>query len=43
MRGTGGWTDRILSMLIEGKYLDNRKIAPLKQVSSFNELENLLT
>lgn len=43
MRGTGGWTDRISSMLIEGKYLDNRKIAPLKQVNSFNELENLLT
>jgi hypothetical protein len=43
MRGTGGWTDRISSMLIEGKYLDNRKIAPLKQVNSFNQLENLLT
>ncbi|MFO7881601.1 MAG: TIGR00725 family protein [Kosmotogaceae bacterium] len=43
MRGTGGWTDRITSILIDGKYLDNRKIAPLEQVSSLEELENFLT
>ncbi len=43
IRGTGGWTDRISSILIDGKYLDNRKLAPLEQVNSLEELENFLT
>jgi uncharacterized protein (TIGR00725 family) len=29
LRGTGGWTDRIAETLIEGKYLDERKIVEL--------------
>ncbi len=31
LRNTGGWTDRIVNVLIEGLYLDNRKLAPVLQ------------
>ncbi|MCL5032104.1 MAG: TIGR00725 family protein [Thermotogae bacterium] len=30
LRGTGGWTDRIAGVLIEGKYLDERKLVEIK-------------
>ncbi|TYB91493.1 MAG: TIGR00725 family protein [Kosmotoga sp.] len=43
MRGTGGWTDRITSILIDGKFLDNRRIAPLEQASSLKQLKDFLT
>ena len=37
LRGTGGWTDRIVKNLIEGKYLDERKNVELKSVWSVEE------
>ncbi len=37
LRGTGGWTDRITKVLIEGKYLDERKSVELKSVWSVEE------
>ncbi len=30
LRGTGGWTDRIAGILVEGKYLDERKLIEIK-------------
>lgn len=41
-RGTGGWTDRVADVLIEGKYLDNRKTVEIKQVFTIEELERQL-
>ena len=41
-RGTGGWTDRIADMLIDGEYLDNRRIVKITQIYTIQELENLL-
>lgn len=41
-RGTGGWTDRVADVLIEGKYLDNRKTVEIKQVFTIEELESYL-
>lgn len=37
LRGTGGWTDRIAGTLIEGKYLDERKIIELKSAWNVDE------
>ncbi|POZ88595.1 TIGR00725 family protein [Petrotoga sibirica] len=42
MKNSGGWTDRITEVLIEGKFLDNRKLVELKQVPSIDELERVL-
>jgi len=42
MKNSGGWTDRITEVLIEGKFLDNRKLVEVKQVSSIDELEKIL-
>jgi len=42
MRGSGGWTDRITQVLIEDKFLDNRKLVEVKQVSSLDEMERIL-
>ncbi|AKI98011.1 TIGR00725 family protein [Kosmotoga pacifica] len=41
-RGTGGWTDRIATTLIDGKYLDNRHLVKIQEVSSLDELEEFL-
>lgn len=42
LRGTGGWTDRVVNILIDGKYLDNRKLAPIYQAYSVQEvIENI--
>lgn len=37
-RNTGGWTDRIAPILIEGLYLDNRKLVPVLQAFSVSEV-----
>jgi len=42
MKGSGGWTDRVTNILIEGKYLDNRKLVEVKQISSVEEMEKQL-
>lgn len=42
IKGTGGWTDRIQNVLIEEKYLDNRKLAKIYIVNDIKELETLL-
>ncbi|GAB6189055.1 TIGR00725 family protein [Marinitoga arctica] len=42
LKGTGGWTDRIQKVLIDGKYLDNRKMAEIYIVDNVIELEILL-
>jgi hypothetical protein len=42
MGGTGGWTDRIGSVLIDGKYLDERRTAEVKRANSIEDLERLL-
>ncbi|ONN27604.1 hypothetical protein XJ44_03010 [Thermosipho affectus] len=39
---TGGWTDSIQKVLIEGKYLDNRKIVEIKIASSIEEILKIL-
>ncbi|MDK2951430.1 MAG: hypothetical protein PWQ77_1095 [Kosmotogales bacterium] len=40
--GTGGWTDRIDKVLIDKKYLDNRKLIEVKKVKSIEELREYL-
>ncbi len=42
MGGTGGWTDRIVSVLIDGKYLDERRTSEVKRANSIEDLERLL-
>ncbi|QTA38667.1 TIGR00725 family protein [Thermosipho ferrireducens] len=42
MSGTGGWTDRIQKVLIEGKYLDNRKLAVVYKATSILEMLKIL-
>lgn len=37
LRGTGGWTDRITSVLLEEKYLDDRRSVELKSAWSVDE------
>jgi uncharacterized protein (TIGR00725 family) len=41
IKGTGGWTDRIQKILIDGEYLDNRRLAKL-YITDIDELEILL-
>lgn len=38
LRNTGGWTDRIVNVLIDGLYLDNRKLAPVLQAYTVEEV-----
>lgn len=42
LRGTGGWTDRVVNVLIDGKYLDNRKLAPVYQAYSVQEVIQII-
>ncbi|OQY09336.1 MAG: TIGR00725 family protein [Marinitoga sp. 4572_148] len=42
LNGTGGWTDRIQKVLIDGKYLDNRKLVELHIADDVLEMEKLL-
>jgi len=42
LRGTGGWTDRVVQTLIDGKYLDNRKMAEIYQAWSVQEVIEIL-
>lgn len=41
LRGTGGWTDRISNVLIEGKYLDERRIVELSNAWNVDEAINI--
>ncbi|HOY27080.1 MAG TPA: TIGR00725 family protein [Mesotoga sp.] len=38
MKGTGGWTDRILPVMIEGRYLDNRRTVEIRQAQDMAQL-----
>jgi len=40
--GTGGWTDRFTQVLIEGKYLDNRKIVEVHRAKNSSQVLELL-
>ncbi len=42
LRGTGGWTDRIAKVLIDGKYLDNRRKVVVEQAWSVDEVLKIL-
>ncbi len=42
LRGTGGWTDRITSVLLEGKYLDERRSVELKSAWSVDEAVDIV-
>ena len=42
LRGTGGWTDRISEVLIDGKYLDNRRKIVVEQAWSIDEVIEIL-
>ncbi len=42
LRGTGGWTDRIVQVLIDGRYLDNRRIVEVFQAWSIGEVLKLI-
>jgi len=42
LRGTGGWTDRIAEILIDGKYLDSRRKVEVFQVYSVGEAMEIL-
>jgi len=40
--GTGGWTDRINKVLIDGKYLDNRRLIEVKRVKTIEEFDKYM-
>ncbi|HAA85529.1 MAG TPA: TIGR00725 family protein [Kosmotogaceae bacterium] len=40
--GTGGVTDRVGAILIDNRYLDNRRLASIHSVKSLNELKSFL-
>ncbi|KAF2956371.1 TIGR00725 family protein [Marinitoga sp. 38H-ov] len=42
IKGTGGWTDRIQNILIDGKYLDNRRLVELYIIENIDDLETIL-
>lgn len=42
LKGSGGWTDRIIDNLIEDKYIDNRKLVEAYIANSVEEIENIL-
>jgi len=42
IKGTGGWTDRFAQVLIDGKYLDNRKLTPVHMAESVEEVIKII-
>jgi len=42
LRGTGGWTDRFSKVLIDGKYLDNRRKVEVYQAWSVEEVLKII-
>lgn len=40
--GTGGWTDRFAELLIDGRYLDNRKIVEVLKAGSVEQILQIL-
>ncbi|HBT38908.1 MAG: Uncharacterized protein XD58_1344 [Thermotoga sp. 50_1627] len=40
--GTGGWTDRFTSVLIDGKYLDGRKIVEVHKAKDLRQILEFL-
>jgi len=42
LRNTGGWADKIPSVLIDDKYLDNRRMAPVYQAFSIEQVMTIL-
>ncbi|SHH53151.1 TIGR00725 family protein [Thermosipho atlanticus] len=41
-KGTGGWTDRFQKVLLDGKFLDSRKLTEVKIANNINEVVNIL-
>ena len=37
LRGTGGWTDKITNVLLDEKYIDDRKLAEMKSAWNVKE------
>jgi len=42
LENTGGWTDRIRSVLVDDKYLDERKTVEIRVAGSIGDLERFL-
>jgi uncharacterized protein (TIGR00725 family) len=42
LKGSGGWTDRIIDNLIDGKYIDNRNLVEAYIVKDVDEIEKIL-
>jgi len=42
LRNTGGWADKIPNVLIDDKYLDNRRMAPVYQAFSVEQVMAIL-
>ena len=42
LRNTGGWTDKLPNVLIDGKYLDNRRMAIVYQAFNVEQVMNIL-
>jgi len=42
LKGTGGWTETAEKILIDGKYLDNRKMVEVRVAKDVKDLEVLL-
>ncbi len=42
LRGTGGWADRLPAVLLEGKYLDERRLVPFYQTADPEEAVHML-
>ncbi len=42
LRGTGGWTDRITKVLIDGKYLDTRELVEIKSAWGVDEAMDMI-
>jgi hypothetical protein len=40
--GTGGWTDKVQKILIDGKFLDNRRLVEVKIGNTVEEVLNIL-
>lgn len=42
LKETGGWTDKIIANLIDGKYIDNRKLVEAHIAKDINEIKKIL-
>lgn len=42
LKGTGGWTDNCVNILIDGKYFDSRQSSEVFQATNINEVMKIL-